>query len=77
MSVIWQIKCFVSIYNAGHDARIVGFITILTLLMNLHEIQMSVIWQIKCFVSIYNAGHDARIVYNLGIFILDCSLACT
>ena len=45
-----------------------GFITILLLLMGLHEIQMPVMWQIECFVSIYNA----RIVDNLGKFIFNC-----
>ena len=43
-----------------------GFIMILLLLMNLHEIQIPVLWQIECFVPIYSAVHDARIVDNLG-----------
>ena len=52
------------------------FITIVLLLMNLHEIQMSVMWQIECFVPIYNAVNDARTMDNSGKFMLNCSLEC-
>ena len=52
------------------------FITVLLLLMKLHEIQMPVMWQIECFVPIYNAVHNAIIMGNLEKFILNCSLAC-
>ena len=52
-----------------------GFIMILPLLMNLHEIQCLLMWQIECFASIYSAVQDARIVDNLGKFILNCTLA--
>ena len=62
---------FYEIVHFGLD-----FITILLLLMNLHEILGLVTWQIECFVHIYNAVHATRIVDNLGQFILNCSLAC-
>ena len=68
--VIWMTYILYKIIYFG-----LVFITILLLLMNLHEIQMPVAWQIECFVPIYNAAHDTRIVDNLGKFILYCSLA--